>query len=61
MNNEEGKVLFKSIKRKNIRQREKSQSSEEEGAKSQDKDDLEIIQETKEKQKLRNRSHGVNA
>lgn len=61
MNNEQGKVLFKSIKRKNIRQREKSQSSEEEGAKSQDKDDLEIIQETKEKQKLRNRSHGVNA
>ena len=60
MSSEEGKVLFKSIKRKNIRQREKSQSSDEEGAKSQDKDDLEIIQETKEKQKLRNRSHGVN-
>lgn len=60
-NNDEVKVIFKSIKRKNLRQRKRSQSSDGEGVKSQDSFDLEIIQETKEKQKLRNRSHGVNA
>lgn len=56
----EEKVQFKSIKRKNLRQRKNSSENED------DKDDVEsvnldLINETKEKQKLRERSHGVNA
>lgn len=54
--------MFKSIKRKNIRQR--TCASDED---SQEKDDvaveqskLELIHETKEKQKLRTRPQGVN-
>lgn len=57
------KISFKSIKRKNIRQRKKSASSDEEDGKIKNEDikeKLEIIQETKEKQKLRIRNSGVN-
>jgi hypothetical protein len=63
---DEEKIQFKSIKRKNMRQRKKS-SSDEEGETSKTNEDeggdtkLEIIHELKEKQKLRNRSQGVNA
>lgn len=62
MSESEEKVQFKSIKRKNIRQR-KASSDEETPAKEDDTEiqaKLEVISETKEKQKLRNRSHGVN-
>lgn len=60
---DEDKVVFKSIKRKNLRQRRTSSDDDdqqhEEGDESKPKIDL--ILETKEKQKLRERSHGVNA
>lgn len=61
--NDEEKVQFKSIKRKNLRQRKHSSDEEKE---TKDEDDrelqskLELIHETKEKQKLRQRCHGVN-
>jgi hypothetical protein len=59
----EQKIEFKPIKRKNVRQRK--QSSDEEDVKREDEAEirakLELIHETKEKQKLRNRSNGVNA
>lgn len=62
MSESEEKIQFKPIKRKNIRQRKKSsdeETSDKEGEpKSQVK--LEVINETKQKQKLRNRSNGVN-
>lgn len=57
----EEKVQFKAIKRKNLRQRK--QSSDDDEAEKEDACDqakLEVIHETKEKQKLRNRSNGVN-
>ncbi|KAG5675423.1 hypothetical protein PVAND_005329 [Polypedilum vanderplanki] len=58
----EEKIEFKPIKRKNLRKRK--QSSDEETAINEDEAEiqakLELIQETKEKQKLRNRSNGVN-
>jgi hypothetical protein len=59
---EEGKVLFKPIKRKNIRQRKPSNDEQvvEQEDESELQAKLEIIHETKEKQKLRNRSNGVN-
>lgn len=60
---DEVKVQFKSIKRKNLRQRKHS-SEEEEGTKAEDEKELqsklELIHETKEKQKLRQREKGVN-
>lgn len=56
------KMQFKLIKRKNLRQRK--QSSDEEAI-DKEKDTeiqskIELIHETKEKQKLRNKSNGVN-
>lgn len=63
MSDSESKFQFKSIKHRNIRQR-RCPSDEEA---SQEKDDvaveqskLELIHETKEKQKLRTRPQGVN-
>lgn len=62
MSDSEEKVQFKPIKRKNIRQRKIS--SEEDLPEKEDDTEiqhkLEVINETKEKQKLRNRSHGMN-
>lgn len=62
MSEPEEKVQFKPIRRKNIRQRKAS--SDEDTTKPDDDTEihvkLEVINETKEKQKLRNRSHGVN-
>lgn len=60
---DEEKIQFKPIKRKNLRQRRRS-SDEEDGNKEDEHEiqsKLELIQETKEKQKLRQRSQGVNA
>lgn len=58
----EDKAQFKPVKRKNIRQRK--QSSDVEGAEKEEESAIraksELIHETKEKQKLRNRSNGVN-
>lgn len=63
MSEPEEKVQFKAIKRKNIRQRKTSSDDEtigqEEATGSHAK--LEVINETKEKQKLRARAKGVNA
>ena len=62
MSESEEKIQFKPVKRKNIRQRKVS-SDEETLEKEEDTEiqaKLEVINETKEKQKLRNRSHGVN-
>lgn len=62
MSESEEKIRFKPIKRKNLRQR-KASSDEEAPAQEEYSDiqtKLEVINETKEKQKLRNRSHGVN-
>lgn len=63
MSDSEGKVVFKPIKRKNIRQRKSSSDDEasqekEEASVAQSK--RELIHETKEKQKLRARPQGVN-
>lgn len=54
----EEKIQFKSIKKKNLRQRRRSKSvSDEEESKDVGEEvKLEVIHETKEKQKLRNRS-----
>lgn len=60
MGNEE-KVQFKPIKRKNLRQRRNSSDNEEGGSKDVGRETLAKLEETKEKQKLRNRSNGVNA
>lgn len=57
----EEKIQFKPIKRKNIRQRKDSSDEEaqEKNGEAQVQAKLEVINETKEKQKLRNRAHGV--
>lgn len=60
---EEVKITFKPIKKKSLRQRKES-SGEEESVKEdliELESKLELINETKERQKLRNRSKGVNA
>lgn len=62
MSESEDKIQFKPNKRKNIRQRRKSsdeETSDKEGESSTQMK-LEVINETKEKQKLRARAHGVN-
>lgn len=59
MSESEEKIQFKPIKRKNIRQRKSSQSDEESPA-NEDKAKLDLIYETREKQKLRTRQSGVN-
>lgn len=62
MSESEEKVQFKAPKRKNLRQRKKSSDDEdtlkEDETEIQSK--LELIHETKEKQKLRERSNGVD-
>lgn len=61
---DEDKVVFKSIKRKNLRQRRNSPDDDEAQAHDEDQETsvkVDLIQETKDKQKLRERSHGVNA
>ncbi|CAG9799015.1 unnamed protein product [Chironomus riparius] len=57
---DEEKIQFKPIKKKNLRQRRVS-SDNEEGCKSNEAEILTKLEETKEKQKLRNRANGVNA
>lgn len=62
MSDTEEKIKFKAPKRKNIRQRKKSSDDEESHEKEDERVDqskLEMIHETKEKQKLRNRQSGV--
>jgi hypothetical protein len=62
MSDSEVKIAFKSIKKKNMRQRKKSsdeEGEEKEGNEIEAKTDL--INETKERQKLRQRANGVNA
>lgn len=61
MSESEEKVSFKPIKKKNLRQRKKSSDEETSEKEEESVVKLELIHETKEKQKLRNRSHGVNA
>jgi hypothetical protein len=64
MSESEEKIQFKPIKRKNIRQRKNSSDDEAVEEKEDDhviKEKLEVIAETKEKQKLRSRQCGVNA
>lgn len=60
---EDEKMQFKAPKRKNIRQRRRSSDEEVAEYKEDDREiqsKLELIHETKEKQKLRNRTKGVN-
>jgi hypothetical protein len=62
MSESEEKIQFKAPKRKNIRQR-KNSSDEEDPEKQKEsaaQSKLELIHETKEKQKLRTRANGVN-
>lgn len=63
MSESEEKIQFKTVKRKNIRQRKKSSDDEAAGREEETGSHakLEVINETKEKQKLRARAHGVNA
>lgn len=58
---DEEKVQFKPIKKKNLRQRRKSSDNEEGGKNDEETETLAKLEETREKQKLRNRSNGVNA
>jgi hypothetical protein len=62
MSESEEKTQFKVIKRKNIRQRKVSSDEESEQKEEETEIQLksELINETKEKQKLRARSNGVN-
>ena len=62
MSDSEVKILFKPNKKKNLRQRK--QSSDEETPEKQKPTEIDndsVINETKERQKLRNRVNGVNA
>ena len=62
MSDSEVKISFKPIKKKNLRQRK--QSSDEETSDKQKAVEIDsdsVINETKERQKLRNRVNGVNA
>lgn len=63
MSESEEKIQVKPVKRKNIRQRRKSSDDEASGKEEQTEshEKLEVINETKEKQKLRARAHGVTA
>lgn len=63
MSEEQEKVTFKSIKKKNIRQRRRlSDDDDQQHDEAEDSHaKIDVILETKEKQKLRERSHGVNA
>lgn len=58
---DEEKIQFKPIKRKNLRQRRHSSDNEEDAGKEDERETLAKLEETKEKQKLRNRTNGVNA
>ena len=58
---DEVKIQFKPTKKKNLRQRKMSSDNEEDCKKDGEAEILAKLEETKEKQRLRNRVNGVNA